>query len=90
MSYLSHLDCPECAKVYSADELCTVCPECGSPLLARYDLPQARARLDRDAMTACSTDMLRVLNPPMASRISPLRMPAFSAGPSGTTETTTM
>ena len=59
MSYLAHLDCPECAKVYSADELRAVCPECGSPLLARYDLPQARARLDRDAMTVCSTGMWR-------------------------------
>ncbi len=59
MSYLSHLDCPECAKVYSADELHTVCPECGSPLLARYDLPQARAHLDRDAMTVYSTGTWR-------------------------------
>ena len=59
MSFLSHLDCPECAKVCSADELRAVCPECGSPLLARYDLPQARARLDRDAMTVCSTGMWR-------------------------------
>ncbi len=31
-----------------------------------------------------------VLNPPMASRISPSRSPAFSAGPSGTTDTITM
>ncbi len=59
MSYLSHLDCPECAKVHSADELQTVCSHCGSPLLARYDLSQAEARLDRDAMIVCSTDMWR-------------------------------
>jgi threonine synthase len=59
MSYLSHLNCPECDKSFSADEWHTVCPNCGSPLLARYDLPQARACLDRDAMTVCSTGMWR-------------------------------
>jgi len=50
MSYLSHLECPACAAAYSADELHTVCPDCGSPLLARYDLSQAQAHLDRDAL----------------------------------------
>jgi threonine synthase len=59
MSYLSRLDCPECAKVYSAVELRTICPECGSPLLARYDLPLARTHLDRDAMRARPGDMWR-------------------------------
>ncbi len=59
MSYLSHLECSQCARDYAADELRTVCPECGSPLLARYDLPLARARLDRDAMLACPNTMWR-------------------------------
>ncbi len=59
MSYLSHLECPECARDCAADELRTVCPECGSPLLARYDLPLARARLDRDALVARPNTMWR-------------------------------
>jgi len=54
MSYLSHLDCPECARVHSADELQTVCSHCGSPLLARYDLSQAKSHVDRDALAARS------------------------------------
>ncbi len=35
--YLSHLDCPRCRKTYDATVLQNLC-ECGSPLLARYDL----------------------------------------------------
>ncbi|WP_406077190.1 threonine synthase [Micromonospora sp. NBC_00858] len=36
--YLTHLDCPRCGREYDADRLQNLC-ECGSPLLARYDLP---------------------------------------------------
>jgi threonine synthase len=59
MSYLSHLECPECAGDYASDELRTVCPKCGSPLLARYDLPLARARLDRDTLNTRPNTMWR-------------------------------
>ena len=59
MSYLSRLECPECARDYAPDELRTVCPECGSPLLARYDLSLARSRLDRDALVARANTMWR-------------------------------
>ncbi len=41
-SYLSHLECTNCAKTYSADELHTTCPACGKVLFARYDLDAAR------------------------------------------------
>ena len=44
---LSHLDCPRCGTRHDADQVQGTCP-CGSPLLARYDLPlvasQASAR----------------------------------------------
>ena len=59
MTYLDHLECPECARVYSADELHTVCHECGSPLLARYDLPKAKAHLDRNAMSIRPNNLWR-------------------------------
>lgn len=36
--YLTHLDCPRCGRTYAAEVLQNLC-ECGSPLLARYDLP---------------------------------------------------
>jgi threonine synthase len=47
MSYLTHLQCAACGGIFPADRLWNVCPECGKPLLARYDLTAARARLDR-------------------------------------------
>jgi threonine synthase len=59
MSFLSHLDCPECDKSFSADELRSVCPDCGSPLLARYDFPSVRAHLDRDVMSVRANGMWR-------------------------------
>jgi threonine synthase len=59
MSYLSHLECPECGRTYPADELATICAPCGSPLLARYDLDRARAELDRDAFRSRPGDMWR-------------------------------
>jgi threonine synthase len=37
-SGLSHLDCPRCGARHDADQVQGVC-SCGSPLLARYDLP---------------------------------------------------
>ncbi|MFC4018895.1 threonine synthase [Micromonospora sp. GCM10011542] len=36
--YLTHLECPRCGREHAADDLQNLC-ECGSPLLARYDLP---------------------------------------------------
>ncbi len=48
MTYLSHLQCSECAQTFDAQVLHTVCPACGSPLWARYDLDRARRELDRD------------------------------------------
>jgi threonine synthase len=37
-SYLSHLECSRCGKVYDADRPQNLCDACGAPLLARYDL----------------------------------------------------
>ena len=37
-SALSHLECPRCGATHDADQIIGLCP-CGSPLLARYDLP---------------------------------------------------
>src|SRR5712692_5864849 len=37
-SLLSHLECTHCGNRYSADELHTVCPNCGKVLFARYTL----------------------------------------------------
>ncbi|MBI4670169.1 MAG: threonine synthase [Chloroflexi bacterium] len=47
-SFLSHLECTSCNSIYSADELHTVCPNCGKVLFARYDLEAVRRNLTRE------------------------------------------
>jgi threonine synthase len=41
-SAMTHLECPRCGRDHDADVLTTVC-DCGSPLLARYDLSRVAA-----------------------------------------------
>jgi threonine synthase len=47
-SFLDHLQCTACSRRFNADELRTVCPECGKVLFARYNLPAVRNSLTRD------------------------------------------
>jgi threonine synthase len=49
-SFFSELECSGCGVKYSSDEVHTYCPECQSPLLARYDLKSIREHIDRDAV----------------------------------------
>ena len=58
-SFLSHLECSECKHTWPHRELQTVCPDCGAPLLARYDLTAARAKLDREEISAQPRGMWR-------------------------------
>lgn len=48
MSYLSHLQCSQCYKIYDPEKVQTFCVDCQAPLLAQYDLAKARNELDRD------------------------------------------
>jgi threonine synthase len=47
MSFLTHLECGLCGTAQEADRLWNLCPECGKPLLACYDLEAARQALTR-------------------------------------------
>ena len=47
-SYITHLECTYCGKEHSADELNTVCSECGKVLYPRYDLEKAKETLTKD------------------------------------------
>jgi threonine synthase len=44
-SFLTHLECGRCGQTYDAGRLWNLCPECGKPLLARYDLLAAALAL---------------------------------------------
>jgi threonine synthase len=51
-STLTHLECPECGRKYDCGRRQTVCTDCNSPLLARYDLQKARRSISlADAAT---------------------------------------
>jgi threonine synthase len=52
MNMLTHLECGLCGREYDADRLWNLCPACGKPLLARYDLVAARQALGRNEL-AC-------------------------------------
>lgn len=49
-STLTHLECGLCGREYPADRLMNLCPECGRPLLARYDLARAAQTLTPAAL----------------------------------------
>jgi len=48
MSYIIHLQCYSCGNHFDPEKIQTFCPDCQSPLLARYDLDTARENIDRD------------------------------------------
>ncbi|HUH96672.1 MAG TPA: threonine synthase [Anaerolineales bacterium] len=49
-SFLLELECSGCGKKFSFSKIHTYCPDCQSPLLARYDLEAVRQHVDRDAL----------------------------------------
>ncbi|RMG63626.1 MAG: threonine synthase [Calditrichaeota bacterium] len=40
-SFLTHLECAACGRQLEADRVWNLCPDCGKPLLARYNLEAA-------------------------------------------------
>ncbi len=58
-SFLSHLECGLCGRRLEADRLWNLCPECGKPLLARYDLDAARAAVRREDLAGREPTMWR-------------------------------
>jgi threonine synthase len=57
-SALSHLECARCGTGHDATRVQGLCP-CGSPLLARYDLALAGARVDRAEIGRRQPDLWR-------------------------------
>jgi threonine synthase len=59
LSYITHLECSDCGKEYSYNELHTFCPNCQSPLLTVYDLKRVRQEVDREEISRRSKGMWR-------------------------------
>ena len=51
MSELSGLECPECGVLFDYLKLQTVCPDCDSPLLCRYELENCAESLDKEQIS---------------------------------------
>ena len=49
-STITHLECTSCGRTHLADQLQTVCPDCGKVLYARYDLAAAAKTMTRDVL----------------------------------------
>ncbi|HEY3230924.1 MAG TPA: threonine synthase [Roseiflexaceae bacterium] len=58
-STLTHLECGACGATYVPDQLMNLCPACGKPLLARYDLRKAAETLTRESLAARRADLWR-------------------------------
>ncbi len=79
-STLSFLLCSRCAYRLEADHLWGTCPQCGSPLLAQYDLERARRLLRPETLRERPWNLWRY------AEILPVRNPAnrLSLGEGGT------
>lgn len=42
MNYFSHLECGYCKNTFDKNKIWNLCPDCGKPLLVRYDIESAR------------------------------------------------
>ncbi len=58
-SMLEDLECSHCGNRFPSDQVQTFCPDCQSPLLARYDLKKARGLVDRDEIRRRPSGMWR-------------------------------
>lgn len=69
-STLTHLECSSTGETYAAEELQTVAPQSGRPLLARYDLERAAHTLTLDAVRRRSGSMWKY------AEVMPVKDPA--------------
>ncbi len=58
-SFATELECSGCGKKYPLNKLNTICTECQSALLTRYDLEAAGEQVDRDAFSRRPAGMWR-------------------------------
>ena len=72
MNYLSHLECALCGLKLEADRLWNLCPECGKPLLARYDLQAASQAITREALAGRQATLWRY------RELLPVREPRYA------------
>jgi len=70
ISHLSHLECPQCRKKYSADTSATYCV-CGGALFAVYDIAGVREEIDSGTFPTKMNSMWRY------SQLLPVKSPSY-------------
>ncbi|PKB67714.1 MAG: threonine synthase [SAR202 cluster bacterium Io17-Chloro-G3] len=58
-SFLTHLECTYCGKVFSSEEPHRLCDDCGKVLYPRYDISSARKSLKKEDLLYRSSNMWR-------------------------------
>lgn len=58
-TYFSHLECPQCNRSFSSDQVQTFCQSCRGPILARYDLNSARGQIKKEQFANRQPSMWR-------------------------------
>ncbi len=58
-SYLTHLECTNCYQQFSAQEIHTLCSDCGKVLFARYDLPSVKEFWQKSDLLGRRNDIWR-------------------------------
>ena len=56
---VTHLECGLCGLRHEAQRLHNLCTNCGKPLLARYDLPEAARTLTKQSLASRRADLWR-------------------------------
>jgi threonine synthase len=74
VSTLTALECSRCTTRLQADEVHHLCPDCGAPLLARYDLERARDTMTAVALGGRDATLWRY------AELLPVRDPAYRLG----------
>ncbi|MDF2571685.1 MAG: thrC 2, partial [Sporomusa sp.] len=57
--YMSHLECPKCNANHNPHKLTQVCPDCGAPLLVRYDLNKVKDNFKKEDLVNRKPDLWR-------------------------------
>lgn len=59
MSFLSHLECGYCGRQYESEKLWNLCVECGKPLLARYNIEEAKKSFRKEVLKGRNENLWR-------------------------------
>lgn len=57
--YMTHLECPKCKTTHNPHKFTQLCPDCGAPLLVRYDLKKVKANLKKQDLAGRKADLWR-------------------------------